>query len=330
MLYSFVIGENSQQIAVGGENSKTTLQFRVPKQQSIDANDVKSNQEDEPQKAELWLFPRIGQINEPNDLRWYELRLGFVFDVLKKEWEDEEIIYWRNSDECIMVDLTAHVQKIHRRLGRKKKKNETLASVKVTVHHKRELLQNIPTKPQDWQQICSSELQNRTSNTSFIVVQYFSNSADSSNESRRKKRTAVNKPLNPSNKIDSVNAHRRRAQRAAAVQRPSEEQGCTNYEYNVNLQEVFGAWVVAPTEEIDVGICYGFCDIGTNPEAFSPRGILRNRLRNMEESLVPSDHFDVSCTPLTFEPLILLIRMEETDTLILMDFPIKVKSCGCQ
>lgn len=280
---------------------------------------MKSNQENEtPEKAELWMFPRV---DEPNNLRWYELRLGFVFNVLKKEWEVEKTIYWRNTDDCIMVDLTDHVQRINRRLQRKKRLNETLATVRVTVHHKRELLQNIPNVL-DWQQTCSSELKNRTSNTSFIVVQYFSNSAESN---RRKRRAAIT----PSS---SVNLHRSRAQRATEVQRPSKERGCTNYTYMVNLQKVFGNWVMAPTEEVDVGICYGFCDVGMNSAAFSLRGVLKNRLRNMEnrESIELSDHFEVSCTPLTFEPVILLILMEETDTLVLMDYPIKVKSCGCQ
>lgn len=309
-----MVGETSHQITVGGEGSQTTLQFRVPKQRSMSGSQNKK----EPQKAELWMFPRIS--NEPNG-RWYEVELGFDFSLFNKKWEVKKLIHWRNSDDCIMVDLTSSIQKIDRRLRKKKNINETLANVSVTVNHMKELLNNFP-KEQDWQKTCKFELQNRSSNTSFLVAQYFSNSPGSSTENR-KKRTATTH----SNKRDSLNLHRRRRQTVAL---PSMERGCTKYTHMVRLQEVFGDWVVTPTEEVDVGLCYGFCNLDNNPEAFTPRGILNNRLKNMvdKNSPVASDHFEVNCTPLAFEPIIFLIHIE--DSYILMDYPIKVKSCGCQ
>lgn len=319
-----MVGETDHQIVVGGsgEDSITTLQFRVPKQRSTSG----SNQNDKklPQKAELWMFPRIS--NEPN-ARWYEVTLGFEFRLFNKIWEVDEHIRWRSSDECIMVDLTSSIQKIDKRLQRRKKINETLANVTVTVHHITELTSNNIPNEQDWQKICRSELQNRSSNTSFLVVQYFSDSPEGSTENR-KKRTATNEALTNSIKRDSVNVHRRRQ----IAELPSTERGCTNYTHMVRLQDVFGDWVVAPTEEVDVGLCYGFCRMDLNIAAFTPRGILKNRLKNVgdKDSTVPSDHFEVKCAPLAFEPVIFLIHMEETDSYILMDYPIKVKSCGCQ
>ena len=315
----FVVGETNHQIAVGGEGSKTTLQFRVPKQRSTSGNSKL------PQKAELWLFPRIS--NEPN-ARWYEVTLGFVFKLFNKEWEVEKRIRWRSSDECIMVDLTSSIQRIDKRLQKRKKINETLANVSVTVHHISEFSNNNIPNEQDWQRVCRSELQNRSSNTSFLVVQYFSDSPEGSKENR-KKRTVTNEALPHSSKRDSVNVRRRKREIAEL---PSMEQGCSKYTHMVRLQDVFGDWVVAPTEEVDVGLCYGFCKMDSNPEAFTPRGILKNRLHNIgdKDSPVPSDHFAVKCTPLAFEPVIFLIHIEETDSYILIDYPIKVKSCGCQ
>lgn len=323
-----MVGETNHQIVVGGEGSTITLTFRVPKQRSMSDSNQSDKNSKLPQKAELWMFPRIS--NEPN-ARWYEVDLGFLFNLFNKEWEVDERIRWRSSDECIMVDLTPSIQRIDKRLQRRRKINETLANVTVTVHHITELTGNNIPNEQDWQKICRSELQNRSSNTSFLAVQYFSDSPEGSTENR-KKRTATNEALTNTIKRDSVNVHRRQIAELPSMKLPSMERGCTNYTHMVRLQEVFGDWVVAPTEEVDVGLCYGFCRMDLNIAAFTPRGILKNRLKNVgdKDSTVPSDHFEVKCAPLAFEPVIFLIHMEETDSYILMDYPIKVKSCGCQ
>ena len=59
---------------------------------------------------------------------------------------------------------------------------------------------------------------------------------------------------------------------------------------------------------------------------------MKDRIRNVKETLgVPSEmNLDVSCVALTFEPLALLIYVNDDDYYALVDFPIKATSCGCR
>lgn len=282
-------------------SSNVNLHFTVP-QLSTGAN---GNQETSRPiaKAELWLFPSF---DTPSDgrVRWYELTLGFVFnlDGFNKDVETQVDVLWRDSDDCLMVDLTSATRRIAKKL-RKKELNETLVIAKVTLHDKLELPNHSPSV-EEWHHTCSY-LNPRTSNTSFLVVKYISDEDDSS--SNRRKRAAVTG--------ERTNA------------------GCCSLiEYKVQLQEVFGDWVVSPTGLVDVGACTGFCDDTVNRYDFSPRALLKGRLRTLTntDSLTPGLNFEVLCAPLTFDPLILLIHVAATDSYVLMDYPVKVKSCGCR
>ena len=281
------------------------LHFTVP-QQSTSA--MGNREASRPiAKAELWLFPSF---NIPQDGRWYELTLGFVITLegFNKVREIEVgPVLWRGSDECIMVDLTRTARYIERRL-KSRRLNETLVNVRVTVHHKEEVLHRTPLE-KEWQRTCSS-LSPRTSNTSFLVVKYFSDKVDRG----RRRRAVVDDQVPTASNYSS---------------------SCSLVQYTVKLQSVFGDWVVSPKEPVDVGACFGTCNININPGDFSPRAILKERLRNLRdtaESLLPlsSSHYEISCTEITVDPLVFLIYMEGPDSYVLLEYPVKAKNCGCR
>ena len=283
------------QIDVDGDESSVTLQFTVPQQREPNAID----------KAELWLFPSF---NAPLEDRWYKLSLGFVIflEGFNNPVEAPKNVYLRGRDECIMVDLTRETKIIARKLN-KSNLNETLVTVVVGLHHKEEVLNWRPEE--EWQQTCSA-LSLRSSNTSFQVVKYFSDEGKSS-DSARKRRTVVQR------QVPAVDA------------KPS---GCSLVPFDIDLQEVYGDWIVSPTEPVNVGACSGICDINSNSKLFSSRAVLKDRLINVKDTLpyLPYHDLDVSCVPLTFDPLVFLIHVETTDYYVLVEYPIKATSCGCR
>ena len=284
------------QIDVGGDQSSVRLQFTVPQQSEPNAIE----------NGELWLFPSF---NTPLEDRWYKLSFGFIIRLREFDnvVETRRVLYWRSTDECIKVNLTKHTKKIASRIKRKNL-NETLVTVDVTLHHKEVVLAG--RMEEEWQRTCSA-LISRSSNTSFLVVKYFSDEEESQSDSARKRRTTVEDP------VPSVDA------------KPS---GCSLVPFNVNLQEVYGDWIVSPTEPVNVGACSGTCDINSNSKLFSARAIFKDRLINMKDTLpdLPSHDLDVSCVPLTLKPLVFLIHVETTDYYVLVEYPIKATSCGCR
>jgi hypothetical protein len=263
-------------------------------------------------KSELWLFPNFTET--PRDERWYEITLGFVFTLqgfnrpVEAQVED---ILWRGSDECIMVDLTPQAKIIDRKL-RKRNLNETIVRVTVTVHHKEEYHGSDRTV-KEWQNACST-LSRRTSNSSFLVVKYFSDeNSESSTESR---------------------VRRRSGEEPQPATNSSAPECCSVREFRVKLQDVYGDWVAAPTEPVDVGICSGVCNVEKHPEHFSPRALLKDRVRNLylESGLspVPEHHFKLACTPLTTEPIRLLTYVPKAESYVLFMMPIKAKTCSCR
>ena len=290
------------QIGGGGISSSIDLHFTVPRQSTT----AIGNQDESPPiyKSELWLFPNF---NSPRDERWYQVTLGFVFtlDGFNKRVEAEvPNILWRGSDECIMVDLTPQTKIIDRKL-KKRDLNETLVHVRVTVHHKEEYHGSSVPRVEEWQNTCSS-LSSRTTNTSFLVVKYFSDEVSRSEDSRRKRRSVPNTP--PTNS--------------------SSAQGCSLTQLKVRLQEALGEWVASPTEPVDIGACLGECDIAHSRGLFSQRAILKDRLRN--QSPIPNLQYRVSCMAVALDPVKVLIHDKKVQSYFLVNFPIKAKTCGCR
>ena len=286
--------------------SSSILHFTVPQHSTTGIG----NQEEERPiaKSELWLFPRF--TDSPQEPRWYELSLGFVFTLtgFNKPVETQvDGILWRGSDECIMIDLTTQTKIIDRKL-KKRDLNETEVNVRVTVHHKEEYHGPTPTE-QVWQQTCSS-LSNRASNNSFLVVKYFSDEGPTSDGGRKKRRVAYEHP--------------------PAIEQSSTD-GCSLVPYEVNLQELFGEWVVSPSGTVDVGACAGSCN-SDNLNLFTARSTLKDRLSQPHNSpsIIPNHVFQVNCIAVRSSAIKFLINMEETKSLVLVNYPIKAKTCGCR
>ena len=282
-------------------SSSIDLHFTVPRQSTTA---IGSQDESPPiYKSELWLFPSF---NSPRDDRWYQVTLGFVFtlDGFNKRVEAEvRNILWKGSDDCIMVDLTHQTKIIDRKL-KKRNLNETLVHVRVTVHHKEEYHGSATPQLKEWQNTCSS-LSSRATNTSFLVVKYFSDDVNRSEESKRKRRSVPNVPTNSSS-----------------------GQGCSLTQLKVRLQDALGDWVASPTEPVDIGACSGECDIAHSRDLFSQRAILKDRLRN--QSPIPNQEFRVSCIALALDPVKVLIHDKKAASYFLVNFPIKAKTCGCR
>ena len=282
------------------------LRFTIP-QQSESA--IASKEETRAiSKSELWLFTNF--TNTPRDNRWYQITLGFVFTLegFNRPVETQvENLLWRGSDECIMVDLTPQTKIIDRKL-KKRNLNATVVDVKVTVHHKEEYHGPSTPRAQEWQDTCSS-LSQRTTNTSFLVLKYFpDDEGEIVEERRKKKRSIVDVPPRPTNSSLAT--------------------GCSLRELNVRLNEVLGNWIVSPTDEIDVGICAGTCDLVQSRALFSPQAMLMDRLSNMGLSTVSNYNYKVSCVAVTLTPINVLIRMEAS--YILFNLPIRAHTCGCR
>lgn len=320
------IDPNGGRIGGGGVSGSINLHFTVPQQSTT----AIGKEEAKPiAKSELWLFPRFDDV--PQDQRWYEISLGFVFTLsgFNKPVETQvDGIRWRGADECIMVDLTTQTKIIDRKL-KKRNLNETQVNVRVTVHHREEYHGPIPTE-QEWQRTCSS-LSSRASNNSFLVVKYFSDERPST-EGRKKRQVAYDRPQ----PIDERPSIEGRKKRRVAYDHPqpiedSSTEGCSLVSYNVSLQEVFGPWVVSPSELVDVGACAGTCS-SNNGNLFTPRSQLKDRLSHSHHSpsVIPNHVFQVNCIAIRSSAMQFLIYMEETNSLVLVNYPIKAKACGCR
>ena len=291
---------NGGQISAYDEDSTICLNFVVPQHSA-------SGNQDEARsiaKSELWLFPSFNT----TDKRWYQLSMGFVFrlEEFNKPVEAEiSNILWRGSDDCIMVDLTTQTKIIERKL-KKRQLNETVVEVTISVTHKE--LYHGDVHDLDWQQMCST-LTSRTSNTSFIVVKYFSDEERVSQTTQRKRSTTV-----------------------VEDDRIPPREGCSLIPHEVRLQDAFGAWVVSPEGPVDVGACSGFCDASTDHHLFTARALLKERLRNLSLAMSPtSSHlFDISCIATEFDPLIFVAHVQERDSYVLLDLPVKAKTCACR
>ena len=285
-------------------SSSIDLHFTVPRQS---ANGISSEDDSKPiSKSELWLFPSF---DSPRDDRWYAITLGFVFTLegFNRPVETEVNVLWRGSDECIMVDLTGQTKIIDRKL-RKRNLNETLVHVKVTVHHKEEYHGSTP-QIQEWQRTCSA-LSQRTSNTSFLVVKYFTAKEDTSDETRKKRSTAE-----------------------SSIQSNSSlpESGCSIKTYRINLREVLGDWVASPSDEVELGVCAGACNVEENKGLFSQQAILKDRLRNNDLLHNPNSYnFDVHCIALKVKQMTILIDMNKIESYVLFNLPIQAHTCGCR
>ena len=260
------------------------LQFTVPRQQ--DSGDIV--------KSELWLFPTL---ESTQDDGWYEIRLT-LFAKMKylnkeREFETNERIYWRSSDKCVMVVATDLTKKIARRLKRHGI-NETLIDLTLEIIMIRPLI-NAP-KEAEWQQTCRA-LSPRSSNNSFLVIKYYSD--QESTTTGRKKRSTV-----PTTTSESPSS-------------------CSLVPFRVNLTEVFGSWIISPRELVDIKDCKGTCDVVSDYKLFSPRAVLKDRLKDSIKY-----EQKVSCVPTAFEPVAFLIYQE--DYYVLVEYLVSATACGCR
>lgn len=307
--YYHAVGFGGQ---IGDDVSKIELNFTVPQKSIASDSESRSRREttgaitseEEPRpitRSELWLFPNFDSQREG---RWYKIELGFRFKMekFKRHMAADAIAYWKDTDDCMMVDLTRETKNIDRKL-QKKNLTETTINVIVTVHHKEEYHGSIPAV-QSGQKTCYP-LSNRSSNTSFLVVKYFPDESEESSTVERKRRDTVETPQT----------------------RNSSSQSCSVREFKVKLQDAFGDWVASPKESVDVGICRGECDIENNQVLFSKRAILKDRLNN----LVQRHSFEVSCTPVSLTSTTILIQEKNLNSsYFLVNWPIKVHACGCR
>lgn len=269
------------------ENSRAVnLNFTVPQQQ--DSSDIV--------KSELWLFPSL-QASLSSE--WYTIRflLTSTLPSFNKPIETLSEVKWQSSGGCVMVDATRLTKKIARKL-RSNQLNETLVYLKVQILSLTPLY-NEHSKA-DWQQICKS-LSPRSSNSSFLVVKYYSDQV-SSTTSERKKRNSLGEN----------------------DRSPETESGCSLVPFYVNLTEVYGTWVVSPIELTDIRACAGDCDVGSNYHLFSSRALLKDRLKDLSRY----DVKPVTCVPVAFEPLVFLIY--QADYYVLVEYQVKATKCGCR
>ena len=282
---------------VGSSSASTTLLFTVPQQKEIKAIG----------KSEIWLFPSL---DTPVEEGWYKLELALVITMpdFNNPVEADKTVYWRSTDGCLMIDVTGQTKAIARKLS-KRALNKTLVTVEVSIIHKLKLIGNLP-KEKEWQQVCAT-LSPRSNNNSFLVVKYYSDKE-------------INDSIRSS--VEKRNLEKR------SIDRFNTSGGCSLSPFIVDLEVIYGDWVMSPKEAVDIKACTGTCDIVDDFPLFSSRAFLKDRIRNVKETLgVPSEmNLDVSCVALTFEPLTLLIYVDDDDYYALVDFPIKATSCGCR
>lgn len=277
---------------IGSYTSTVTLLFTVPHQKEIKAIG----------KSEIWIFPSL---ETPLEEGWYKLTLALVITMpdFNKPVEADKIVYWHSTDDCIMIDVTGQTKSIARKLS-KRSLNETLVTVEVSIIDKLKLIRNLPKKS-EWHQTCLA-LSPRNDDNSFLVVKYYSDK--------------------------EINESRPASVEKRSIENSNSSGGCQPVPFYVNLKVIYGDWIVSPRGEVDIQACSGTCDIVDDYRLFSSRAFLKHRLRNVGNSIsVPSKlNLDVSCTPLDFEHLVLLIYVNTGDYYVLVEYPVKVKTCGCQ
>lgn len=262
------------------------LHFTVPQQQ--DSSDIV--------KSELWLFPSL-QAVLPSD--WYTVRflLTSTLPSFNRPIETVSEVKWKSSDGCAMVDATVLTKKIARKL-RNYQLNETLVDLKVQIFSITPLYSVL--KEEEWQQVCKS-LSPRSSNSSFLVVKYYSDQVSSTTSERKKRST-----LNDGGRYSE------------------DESPCSVVPFYVNLTEAYGTWVVSPRGLTDIRACAGACDVASSLHLFSSRALLKDRLRDLSKY----DVQPVTCVPVAFEPLPFLIY--QVDYYVLVEYQVKATKCGCR
>ena len=275
----------SSRFDVSTDVDMVKLQFTVPQKQ--DSSDIV--------KSELWLFPTL---ESKQDDGWYEIRLSLSAKMKSlnkaRAFQTNELVYWRSSDKCVMVVATDLTKRIARRL-KKRGINETLIDLTLEILMIRPLI-NAP-KEAEWQQTCRA-LSPRSGNNSFLVIKYYSDKENTSTTGRKKRSTV------PTTTSESPSC-------------------CSLVPFRVNLTEAFGSWIISPRELVDIKDCKGNCDVVSDYKLFSPRAVLKDRLK---DSIKYKQ--EVSCVPTAFEPVAFLVYQE--NYYVLVEYLVSATACGCR
>lgn len=275
------------------------LQFTIPKQR--DAESTIS-------KAELWLFPNMQSV-PPGKLLKITLVATVTLPHANSPRRQSFSHSWKTDEGCVPLDMTSLTKKISNYL-RKRGLTESNVTVQIEVVQTQQydltLTDSNVGLGRNYLPICQ-DLRARTSNTSFLVVKYFDEASRGSTTN------------------GSLSSSRYNKREAPSVESKSKVDNCSLTNMVVNLTEAYGQFVVAPISK-DIKDCQGNCQI-TNFDRFSSHALLKERLRWMTGQ--DESELSVSCVPIAFEPLELLIHQESH--FLIVEFPDMIaKECGCR
>lgn len=271
------------------ENSNTlSLLFTIPKQR--DGNMI--------QKAELWIFPdmtsSLATFQSPVTVAM--LATAHLANS-RRPRTDSFTFTWKPEEGCIPIDLTQLTLKLARKIS-----SEEQDEVNVTITL--EVLDAFVTGQStslvteggcgDLLPACIS-LQQRTSNTPFLVIKYFTYNGESKVAGVEGEGEEGEQEEGASDAKRHLPGRRREA---------PDDGNCKLERLLVNLTDIYGDFVVRPLQA-DIRDCSGTCD-SSQFKLYSSHALVKERMNYFTGDAGLS----VCCSPSEFEPLELLIYQD--------------------
>ena len=276
-----------------------TFQLLVPKQK----------EENNIQKAELWLFPDM-KTAEPGQL--VDIYLSVTASIPRtRHPRREALVYtWVPEESAIPLDLSSLTRKISRSV-QKSGVSESNVTLQIEVLDARVYPAEQATKTNIGCKALLPEcnaLQIRTNNNPFLVIKYYTyNDGDTGSFT-----TDGTTTLSGQNK------------RQAPGGTPGSSTNCTLSPLVVNLSDVYGQFIIAPPSA-DIGNCAGTCAVSSY-QKYTSHALVKERVNWLTGK---ENNLSVCCVPSILAPLELLIYQD--GYFLIVEFQDMIaKECSCR
>ena len=285
------------------EGNTFNIMFTVPRQK--DSTTI--------QNAELWLFPSQQYQATFEKGTVIEMTLLVVINLAHAKQPRREVmeVTWNTHTDCIPLSMTSLSRKISKNLQKRdlEQANITVSIEVVRVNSQASQL-TIPINS-SFDDICTA-LADKTSNTPFFVVKYYSDEPFGDYISS-------GSPLDLQPPVG--NNRQKKDIDPSDSSRPS---NCSVVPLIVDLAEVYGPFIIKP-QRLDISDCYGSCNVLLNYESFSQHATILERLKLVKGGDVKRE---VGCVPIAYKSQDLLIY--QWRYYVLVEFrDMIVTECAC-
>lgn len=264
------------------------------------------------QNAELWLFPSQQYQATFKTGTVIEMTLFVLINLAHAKQPRREAmeVTWNTDMDCIPLSMTSLSKKISKNLRKRdlERANITVSIEVVRINSQSSQL-TVPINS-SYVGICNA-LSEKTSNTPFLVVKYYSDEPFSTYISSG----SFQPPGSNKQKRDIDHLE------VGESNRPS---NCSVVPLIVDLTEVYGSFIVKP-QRLDISDCYGSCNVLLNSDSFSHHATILERLKLVKGGDVKRE---VGCVPIAYKSQDLLIY--QWRYYVLVEFrDMIVTKCAC-